>query len=113
VTAGGVHDVADIERHRIEEFIAEQVETRSAATASVRFRALQQFLAWCLDEEELEVNPMAKMRPTVVPERAVPLLAEDKARGLLKACAGWGFVPRRDTAIVRLFLDTPACATAS
>lgn len=106
VTAAGISDVADIERHHIEEFIAEQVETRSAATASVRFRALQQLFTWCLDEEELEVNPMAKMRPPVVPERPVPVLAEDKARALLKACGGSGFVQRRDTAIVRLFLDT-------
>jgi site-specific recombinase XerD len=106
VTAAGVHDVAEIERHHVEVFIAEQVETRSAATASVRFRALQQFFAWCVDEEELDVNPMARMRPPVVPERPVPVLSDDKARALLKACAGSGFVPRRDTAIVRLFLDT-------
>ena len=33
VTAAGVQDVAGIERHHIEEFIAEQIETRSAATA--------------------------------------------------------------------------------
>jgi site-specific recombinase XerD len=106
VTAAGVNDVAEIERHHVEQFIAEQVETRSAATASVRFRALQQFFAWCLDEEELDVNPMAKMRPPVVPERPVPVLGEEKARALLKACGGSGFVPRRDTAIVGLFLDT-------
>jgi site-specific recombinase XerD len=106
VTAAGVHDVAEIERHHIEEFIAEQVETRSAATASVRFRALQQLFTWCLNEEELEANPMANMRPPLVPERPVPVLSEDKAQALLKACTGSGFVPRRDTAIVRLFLDT-------
>ena len=106
VAAAGVQNAAEIERHHIEKFIAEQVETRSAATASVRFRALQQLFTWCLDEEELEVNPMGKMRPPVVPERPVPVLGEDKARALLKACAGSGFVMRRDTAIVRLFLDT-------
>jgi site-specific recombinase XerD len=106
VTAAGVGSMAEIERHHIEEFIAEQVETRSAATASVRFRALQQVFTWCLDEEELDVNPMAKMRPPIVPERPVPVLGEEQARALLKACAGSGFVMRRDTAIVRLFLDT-------
>jgi site-specific recombinase XerD len=105
VTAAGVGSM-EIERHHVEDFIAEQIETHSAATASVRCRALQQFFTWCLDEEELDVNPMAKMRPPVVPERPVPVLGEDKARALLKACAGSGFVPRRDTAIVRLFLDT-------
>lgn len=106
VTAAGVGSMAEIERHHVEDFIAEQIETRSAATASVRFRALQQLFTWCLDEEELDANPMVKMRPPVVPERPVPVLGEDKARALLKACAGSGFVTRRDTAIVRLFLDT-------
>lgn len=106
VAAAGVESMAEIERHHVEDFISEQIETRSAATASVRFRALQQLFTWCLDEEELDANPMAKMRPPVVPERPVPVLGEDKARALLKACAGSGFVPRRDTAIVGLFLDT-------
>ncbi len=48
VIAAGVHDVAEIECQHIEEFIAEQVETRSAATASVRFRAIQQLFTWCV-----------------------------------------------------------------
>jgi site-specific recombinase XerD len=106
VTAAGIDDVAGVERRHVEDFIAGQIETRSAATASVRFRALQQFFAWCVDEEELDANLMAKMRPPVVPERPVPVLGEADARALLKACAGSGFVQRRDTAIVRLFLDT-------
>jgi site-specific recombinase XerD len=37
VTAAGVESMAEIERHHVEDFIAEQIETRSAATASVRF----------------------------------------------------------------------------
>jgi integrase len=36
----------------------------------------------------------------------VPVLSEDEARRLLQACEGRGFIERRDTAIVRLFLDT-------
>jgi site-specific recombinase XerD len=72
----------------------------------VRFRALQQFFAWCLDEGELDANPMGRMRPPVVPERPVPVLGEVDAKALLKSCAGTGFVERRDTAIIRLFLDT-------
>ena len=36
----GVEAVADVERGHVEEFIADQIETRSAAIASVRFRAL-------------------------------------------------------------------------
>jgi site-specific recombinase XerD len=44
VSAAGVESMAEIGRHHVEDLIAEQVETRSAATASV-----------------------AKMRPPVVP----------------------------------------------
>jgi site-specific recombinase XerD len=102
----GVGAVRDIERGHVEDFIADQIETRSASTASVRFRALQQFFAWCLDEGELDANPMGRMRPPVVPERPVPVLGEVDAKALLKSCAGTGFVERRDTAIIRLFLDT-------
>ncbi|MGH9111719.1 MAG: phage integrase N-terminal SAM-like domain-containing protein [Acidimicrobiales bacterium] len=47
VTAAGVDDVAEIDRRPVEGFVTEQIETRSAATASVRFRALQQFFTWC------------------------------------------------------------------
>jgi hypothetical protein len=36
----------------------------------VRFRALQQLFGWLGDEEELEVSPMAKMKPPLVPQRA-------------------------------------------
>ena len=72
----------------------------------MRSRALQQFFAWCLDEGELDANPMARMRPPVVPERPVPVLGEADAKALLKSYAGTGFVERRDTAIIRLFLDT-------
>jgi integrase/recombinase XerC len=106
VDRAGVDAVGDTERAHVEDFIADQIETRSASTASVRFRALQQFFAWCLDERELDANPMARMRPPVVPERPVPVLGEADAKALLKSCAGTRFVERRDTAIIRLFLDT-------
>ena len=36
----------------------------------------------------------------------MPVLTRDQLRALLAACKGSGFAERRDTAIVRLFLDT-------
>ncbi|MGC8635413.1 MAG: tyrosine-type recombinase/integrase, partial [Candidatus Limnocylindrales bacterium] len=41
-----------------------------------------------------------------VPVEPPPVLREDELRRLLAACAGPGFDERRDTAILRLFLDT-------
>jgi site-specific recombinase XerD len=72
----------------------------------VRFRALQQFFNWLVDEEEIAVSPMAKLRPPKIPEQLTPVLDDAAIKALLKVCAGKGFADFRDTAIVRLFLDT-------
>lgn len=97
---------ANLKRGDVEEFIAHLAETRSAATASVRFRSLQQLFSYLLDEEEITANPMVRMRPPLVPDKPVPVIELDDARRLLKTCDAKDFVSRRDTAILRLFLDT-------
>lgn len=73
---------------------------------SVRFRALQQLFAWLADEEYIAPNPMARMRPPVVPDEPVDVLTTDQQRALVAACKGKGYTDRRDNAIIRLFLDT-------
>jgi integrase/recombinase XerC len=57
-------------------------------------------------EDELDANPMSGMEPSEDPEEPPPVLGEDELRRLLKACDGKDFAARRDTAIVRLLLDT-------
>ncbi len=59
-----------------------------------------------LDEEEIDTDPMARMKPPIVPEIPVEVLTDSQLRALLKACTGKDFRSRRDTAIVRLFADT-------
>jgi hypothetical protein len=49
---------------------------------------------------------MAKMRPPKIPEKPVPVLSDDHVRLLLADCSGKDFRNRRDSAIIRLFLDT-------
>jgi integrase len=49
---------------------------------------------------------MARMRPPLVPEQPVPVIAPDGLRRMLKACQGKGFEARRDTALIMLLLDT-------
>ncbi|HEX6256209.1 MAG TPA: tyrosine-type recombinase/integrase [Euzebyales bacterium] len=49
---------------------------------------------------------MAGMQAPKVPEEPVPVLSRDQLKALLAACKGSGFTERRDTAIIRLFLDT-------
>jgi site-specific recombinase XerD len=105
-TEHGVTEVAAISRDHLTAFVTHLLDKHKPATASVRFRALQQLFNWLLDEGEIEASPMDRMKPPKVPEQTTPVLAPDAARSLLKTCAKRDFASVRDTAIIRLFLDT-------
>src|SRR5690625_205234 len=102
----GVSEVSEVERRHVEGFISEILETRKPATAHMRYRSIQQWFAWLIDEDEIDRDPMERMKPPTVPETPVPLLSTDQLRALLKACEGKDYADRRDAAIVRLFVDT-------
>jgi len=71
-------DIGRIQKGHIEAFIADQMETCSPAAATVRYRSLQQFFKWAVEEDELDDSPMRKMKAPNVPERTVPVIAEDE-----------------------------------
>jgi len=103
----GMPTVVDaVHREHVESFIADQLARWRPNTANNRYRGLQQFFNWCVMEGELKDSPMARMRPPRVPEEPPPVLTDDQLRKLLKACQGNDFVARRDTAIIRLRLDS-------
>lgn len=79
---------------------------RAPSTVSLSYRALQQWFGWLVDEGELDADPTAKMHAPIVPEIPVPILTEDQLRALLADCAGRRLVDRRDTALIRLLIDT-------
>jgi site-specific recombinase XerD len=93
-------------RSDIEEFLADQLERHRPTTAAVRFRSLQQFYRWAVEEELIETTPMAGLSPPTIPEQPVPVLDEAQLARLLGCMSSRSFDDRRDTAIVRLFLDT-------
>src|SRR3712207_5193127 len=70
-------------RRQVEAYMAHLIETRSPSTANVVYRALQQFIKWLQDEEEIDRSPMERMRPPIVPEKPVPVLTEVQLRTLL------------------------------
>ena len=98
--------VASVHREHVEAFIANLLERFKPATASNRYRALQVFFKWLVEEGEIKVSPMANMKPPRVPEEPPPVLSDDQLCRLLKACEGRDFETRRDMAIIRLFVDT-------
>jgi len=48
------------------------VETRAASTGSVGYRALQQFFKHLAEEGEVTANPMANMKPPIIPRSRCP-----------------------------------------
>jgi integrase/recombinase XerD len=77
----------------------------SAAYASNQFRALQQFFKWLAAEEEIP-DPMAGLRPPHVPDKPVPVFADQDLPRLERACTGRSFQQRRDAAIIAVFTAT-------
>lgn len=81
----------------------------AAATVAKRYRSIQQFCNWLEREGEVTVSPMEKMRPPTVPEKPVPVVADDAFEALLrhiiKDRRSDLFIARRDEAIFRLFVD--------
>lgn len=100
--------VADIRREHVESFIEHLLGLWKPATANNRYRALQAFFKWAVEEGEIHESPMSKMRPPKVPETLPPVLSDDELRALLSAASGAGFEDRRDTALIRTLLDTGA-----
>ena len=96
----------NVRREHVEAFIIELLRRWKASTASNRYRALQQFFRWAVDEGEIRQSPMANTRPPTIPESPPDVLTEAQLRGLLHACGGSSFRSRRDTAILRLLLDS-------
>ena len=102
-----VKNAAEISRDELREYFARIAQTRTPGGVSVDYRALQQFFKWADEiEEEITPNPMAKMRPPMVPEPETRVLRREEIKALRKACEGRDFKARRDLAAISLLLDT-------
>lgn len=95
-----------IAREHIEAYLADMLARLAPATVAKHYRSLQQLWRWLVDDGEIAVSPMARMRPPRVPEQPVPVIGEADLVRLLDACKGNTFYNRRDAAIFRLLVDT-------
>lgn len=98
--------VANIRREHVEAFITDQLARLRPASAANRYRSLQQFFRWLVDEGELRESPMARMRPPTIPETPPPVIGLDDLDALVETTKGSRFDNRRDKAIILLLLDT-------
>ena len=74
--------VSKLDREHVEGFVSLQLEKYAPATASVRYRALQSFFNFLVEERLLEETPMRNMRPPRIPEEAVPVLTVEQQNDL-------------------------------
>ncbi len=104
---GMPEDVAHIRREHVEMFISDLLDRRKPATANNRFRGLQAFFKWLVEEGEVRDSPMAKLKPPKIPVSLPDILREDQLKALLKTCdKGQAYQDRRDAALIRVFIDT-------
>lgn len=104
-----------VTREHIEHYLAAMMDSTierrggkpmSAANVAKNYRSLQQLFKWLVSDGEIRRSPMERMTAPRVPEQPVPVLTDDELSALLDACKGSTFENRRDTAIIRLFLDS-------
>lgn len=99
-------DPNDLRTEHIKAFIADMLETHKPASVANRYRALQQFFKYLINEDLIDASPMARMKPPIVPEHSPDVLSEAELKKLLRACEGKSFDDRRDLALIRLLFDT-------
>jgi site-specific recombinase XerD len=88
----------DVTSRVLETYLGQMHERVSQATVAEHDRALQRLFRWLVVD--------GKFEPPEIPEQPAPVLDLGDLAKLLKASAGNAFETRRDTAIIRLSLDT-------
>src|SRR5689334_12007236 len=68
--------VASLTREHVETFIGDQAARFRPNTASARYRGLQRFFRWAVEEGEVPASPMQNMHPPKVPEEPPPVLSD-------------------------------------
>jgi site-specific recombinase XerD len=105
--SGMPSDVGSLTREHVESFLIDlQANGWKPASVANRYRSLQQFFKWLASEGEIRQSPMANMKPPAVPETPPAILRPEQLKALLATCDGTEFDDRRDSAILRLFLDS-------
>ena len=102
---GGLPAVLD--RGQVRSWISELMDAGAEpATCASHQAAVRRFSRWLLAEDEQDTDPLVGLRPPTQPEKLVQPLTEDELKRLLKVCSGKEFVDRRDTAIIRVLMET-------
>lgn len=107
VAQGVTADVEEVDAEHLRAFLLAEERRTSAPSAAVHFRNLRVFFGWLAREgERTNPNPMDRVDRPKVTKQAKPFFADEELATLLKTCEGASFQDRRDTAIMRVLIDT-------
>jgi site-specific recombinase XerD len=102
-------DLLAVERRDVEAWLgALRAQGLAQSTMRSRWIAMRNLYGWALEEEEIDQNPVAKVKVEKANPPAPDLLRDDEIKLLLRACDGTDFYARRDQALIRLMLATGA-----
>ncbi|MFI6814474.1 tyrosine-type recombinase/integrase [Nonomuraea sp. NPDC050328] len=84
-----------------------RTKATSPGNAHKHWRNIKAFFGWLVREGERKTgHPMENVAAPTVHDNPTPVFTDDDLRALLKACSGTSFADRRDTAILRILIDT-------
>jgi site-specific recombinase XerD len=98
--------VANLTREHVEEWLIDLGQRSAPATVETRFRGAKAFFDFLVAEGEIKDSPMARIKRSQVPDAPPPIVPEEQLQALLKTADGKEFDSRRDSAILRLLIDT-------
>ena len=102
---------AELTRRSVNAWIAHLLDAGAeSATAATRQLAVRRFSRWLAEEDEIPADLLMGLKTPKVDTKVTPRLTDEQLRALLAACAGKTFRDRRDTALLRLMLETAARA---
>ena len=100
-------DVEGVAADHLRAFLLAEERRTSAPSAAVHFRNLRMFFGWLVREDERTApSPVDRVGKPKVAKKAKAFFEDDELARLLKACQGSTFEDRRDTAMIRIFMDT-------
>ena len=67
IESGMPTQVENITREHVESFIEELLRKWKPATANNRYRGLQSYFNWLVEEGEIKASPMLRMKPPMIP----------------------------------------------
>lgn len=101
-----VHDPCTVTAAETATYMRELRLGHAAATTQIHHVVLRQFFTWLVQEGEREDNPLLGRPLPKVQSRPVAVIGDQELQKLLATCASPSFEDRRDTAVIRLLLDT-------